>query len=294
MGRITIVHKTEYTYHRPVGLLRHRLMLRPDDSHDLRLHRSDLRVEPKPSRIEWKHDAFDNSICFLDWPEDLRTDHLQIVSTVDLTHHPDGPPRPVYILDQAARSFPFTYADEDIPDLVSLRQVHTADPERVVQTWAQGFLAGCADRSTLAVLEAMTRTIKTDFTYGARYEEGTQTAVQTITLGSGTCRDFAVLMMEALRSFGIATRFVTGYLYDDLSGTTRGGGSTHAWCGVFVPGAGWIEYDPTNGLVAGSNLVRVGVTRAASQALPVSGGFIGSADDPAGLFVDVSITGAPV
>ena len=104
MGRITIVHKTEYTYRRPIGLLRHRLMLRPDDSHDLRLHRSDLRVEPKPSRIEWKHDAFDNSICFLDWPEDLRTDHLQIVSTVDLTHHPDGPPRPVYILDQAACS----------------------------------------------------------------------------------------------------------------------------------------------------------------------------------------------
>lgn len=292
MGRITVVHKTEYSYRRPVGLLRHRLMLRPDDSHDLRLHRSDLLVEPKPSRIEWKHDAFDNSICFVDWPEDLRTDRLRIVSTVDLTHHPDGPPRPVYILDQSARSFPFDYAESDIPDLVSLRQLQAPDPDRVVQTWAQDFLERCDDRSTLAVLEAMTRTIKTDFRYGARHEEGTQTAAETIALESGTCRDFAVLMMEALRCFGVATRFVTGYLYDDLSGTTRGGGSTHAWCSVYVPGAGWIEYDPTNGLVAGSNLIRVGMTRSASQALPVSGGFIGSADDPEGLFVDVSVTGA--
>ena len=83
---------------------------------------------------------------------------------------------------------------------------------------------------TLAVMEAMTHAIKADFRYGARFEEGTQTAAETIAVGSGTCRDFAVLMMEALRCFGVATRFVTGYLYDDTSGTTRGGGSTHAWC----------------------------------------------------------------
>jgi len=112
---------------------------------------------------------------------------------------------------------------------------------------------------------------------------------QTIELGTGTCRDFAVLMMEALRSFGLATRFVTGYLYDDTSGTTRGGGSTHAWCGVYLPGAGWVEYDPTNGLMAGANLIRVGVTREASQALPISGGFVGNAGDSIGMHVDVSV-----
>jgi transglutaminase-like putative cysteine protease len=115
----------------------------------------------------------------------------------------------------------------------------------------------------------------------------------TLALGSGTCRDFAVLMMEALRSFGVATRFVTGYLYDDTSGTTRGGGSTHAWCAVYLPGAGWVEYDPTNGLIAGSNLIRVGATRSAAQALPVSGGYIGAPGDAAGLHVDVTVTGAP-
>ena len=124
-------------------------------------------------------------------------------------------------------------------------------------------------KQTLKVLEAMTHAIKKEFRYNARHEEGTQTAAETLALGSGTCRDFAVLMMEALRSFGLATRFVTGYLYDDTSGTTRGGGSTHAWCSVYLPGAGWVEYDPTNGLIAGANLIRVGVDQ---------GGRAGAAD----------------
>jgi transglutaminase-like putative cysteine protease len=148
-------------------------------------------------------------------------------------------------------------------------------------------------KHTLKVLEAMTQAIKREFRYNARYEEGTQTAAETLALGSGTCRDFAVLMMEALRSFGFATRFVTGYLYDDSSGTTQGGGSTHAWCSVYLPGAGWVEYDPTNGLVAGANLIRVGVAREAGQALPISGGFMGNAEDPTGLHVDVSVRAIP-
>ena len=123
--------------------------------------------------------------------------------------------------------------------------------------------------------------------------EGTQTAADTFALGTGTCRDFAVLMMEALRSFGLATRFVTEYLYDDTTGTARGGGSTHAWCSVYLPGAGWVEYDPTNGLVAGANLIRVGVTRTAAQAIPISGGYVGSPTDSIGMDVDVTVSTAP-
>src|SRR4029077_16945743 len=156
------------------------------------------------------------------------------------------------------------------------------------------FVGVSGNAHTLAVMEAMTHAIKAEFRYEARHAEGTQTAAETIASRSGTCRDFAVLMMEALRSFGVATRFVTGYLYDDTSGTTRGGGTTHAWCNVYLPGAGWTEYDPTNGLVAGANLVRVGVARSAAQALPVSGGYVGAAGDSIGLNVDVSVRGAPV
>ena len=293
MSRIKIVHTTEYRYRNPVGLTRHRLMLRPDDSHDLRLHEALLEVDPKPSLVHWTHDAFDNSICYLEWPESLRAERLSIVSTLDLTHHPDGPPAPVYSLDPSAEGFPFSYDLEDLPDVARLAERQLRDPERTVHAWARRFVADMRNARTLAVLEAMTHAIKVEFGYAARHAEGTQTAAETLALGSGTCRDFAVLMMEALRTFGVATRFVTGYLYDDTSGTTRGGGSTHAWCSVYLPGAGWVEYDPTNGLIAGANLIRVGVTRSASQAIPVLGGYIGVADNAAGLFVDVTVSGAP-
>lgn len=293
MARIKVVHTTEYTYRNTVGLLRHRLMIRPDDSHDLRLHAAELKVEPEPSAVRWKHDIYDNSICFLEWPETLRTERLRIVSTLDLTHHPDGQPLPHYSLEPGAEAFPFSYAQSEIPDLAPLAERQTPDPDGKVDAWARRIVSEAGDADTLRVLEAMTHAIKEEFRYGARFEEGTQTAVQTIELGAGTCRDFAVLMMEALRSYGLATRFVTGYLYNDTSGATRGGGSTHAWCGVYLPGAGWVEYDPTNGLLAGANLIRVGATREAAQAIPISGGFVGSADDPIGMRVDVSVSALP-
>jgi transglutaminase-like putative cysteine protease len=294
VARISIVHSTEYAYRNAVGLTRHRVMLRPDDSHDLRLHHAALDVDPRPSLVHWTHDAFDNSICFLEWPKSLRTDRLSIISTLDLTHHPDGPPAPAYSLDPGAESFPFAYASEEIPDLANLAKRQEPDPDGSVDAWARRFVGDKAKARTLAVLEAMTHAIKAEFRYEARHEEGTQTAAKTIALGSGTCRDFAMLMMEALRSFGVATRFVTGYLYDDTSGTTRGGGSTHAWCNVYLPGAGWIEYDPTNGLVAGANLIRVGVARSAAQALPISGGYVGAPDDSIGLSVDVAVRAVPI
>jgi transglutaminase-like putative cysteine protease len=294
MARIRIVHTTEYSYRRPVGLLRHELMVRPDDSHDLRLHEAVLKIHPKPSAIRWAHDVFDNAICYVDWPAELRTELLSIVSELDLTHHPDGAPSPTYILSPVAELFPFSYAFREIPDVARVAERQQPDPERSVDAWARRFIHGSARRRTLDVLEDMTHAIKDEFRYEARYQHGTQAAAETIALGSGTCRDFAVLMMEAVRSFGLGARFVTGYLYDDACGATRGGGSTHAWCSVYLPGAGWVEYDPTNGLVAGANLLRGGATRTAEQAIPVAGGYLGDADDPAGMYVDVSVTAGPI
>jgi transglutaminase-like putative cysteine protease len=293
MPRIAIEHTTVYTYRNPVGLTRHRMMIRPDDSHDLRLNRASLAVDPAPSALRWAHDVFNNSICFLEWPATLRTERLSIVSTLDLTHYPECPSLPVYSLDPAAELFPFSYPADEIPDLARLTERQLPDPDGAVDAWARRFASGEGETRSLQMIEAMTHAIRAEFRYGARHEEGTQTAAETIGLGSGTCRDFAVLMMEALRSFGLATRFVTGYLYDDTSGATRGGGSTHAWCSVYLPGAGWVEYDPTNGLVAGANLIRVGVTRTAAQAIPIAGGFIGSPGDADGLHVDVSVSAVP-
>jgi hypothetical protein len=218
MARISIVHSTQYAYRNPVGLTRHRLMLRPDDSHDLRLHEAALDVDPKPSLVHWAHDAFDNSICFLEWPESLRTDRLSIVSTLELTHHPDGPPKPIYSLDPSAEAFPFAYAQEEASDLAGLAEPRSADPEGSVNAWARRIVGGARKARTLAVMEGMTHAVKAEFRYEARHEEGTQTAAETIALGSGTCRDFAVLMMEALRSFGVVPASSP-----DTSTTTRRG-----------------------------------------------------------------------
>ncbi len=293
MPHISIVHSTRYEYRTPVGLTRHRMMVRPDDSHDLRLHNATLEIDPPPARIWWTHDVFDSSICLVEWSETLRTKHLEIVSTLDLTHYPAGPELPAYSLEPAAALFPFSYASQEILDLACLAERQLPDPDGKVDAWARRFVASPGSTRTLTMLEAMSHAIKAEFRYEARYEEGTRAPVETLASGSGTCRDFALLMMEALRSLGLAARFVTGYLYDDTSGVARGGGSTHAWCAVYLPGAGWVEYDPTNGLVAGTNLIRVGATRAAEQALPISGGYIGDANDAIGLDVCVTVSAVP-
>jgi transglutaminase-like putative cysteine protease len=289
MPHVEITHSTEYTYRRPVGLLRHRLMVRPQDSHDLRLQQATLTVDPAPATTRWAHDVFGNSICLLEWPEALRTKRLHIVSRLALDHYPSGSALSRVTLDPAAQRFPFSYAAEEVPDLARLTERQLPDPLRAVDAWARGFLldGGGEEVRTLALLEAMTRAIQGRFTYVAREEEGTQAPVETLASGQGTCRDFALLMMEAARSLGLAARFVTGYLYDAGGAAARGGGATHAWCSIYLPGAGWVEYDHTNGLVAGTNLIRVGVARTPEQAMPVAGGFVGDVADPLGLVVDV-------
>ncbi|MEI9904001.1 MAG: transglutaminase family protein [Asticcacaulis sp.] len=119
----------------------------------------------------------------------------------------------------------------------------------------------------------MTHAIRHDFKYISRGNPGTQTPEMTLYSLSGTCRDFALLMMEAVRSLGFAARFVTGYIYspgrDGDGDGWQGGGATHAWVQVFVPGAGWIEFDPTNGIIGNCDLIRVGVTRDPHQAIPL-------------------------
>lgn len=290
MARVRIRHTTRYAYNAPVALSQHRLMVRPRDSHDLRLHDATLSISPPPAATRWAHDVFGNSVCLLDWADGAQTDHLEIVSTLDLEHFPAGPALPRATLDPSVEVFPFSYGAEEAPDLEHFRVRLLPDPQRRVDAWARRFLDPGGQTRTLPMLEAMTRAIRDEFTYEARDEEGTNSPVATLDTGRGACRDFTLLMMEGARALGLAARFVTGYLYDATGGDGMvGGGATHAWCEVYVPGAGWVEYDPTNGLVAGENLIRVGSTRTPEQAVPIGGGYIGKAGDFAGLLVDVTV-----
>lgn len=283
-----IKHTTRYSYAAPVTLGQHRLMVRPRDSHDLRLNEATLVLSP-PGAVRWFHDVFGNSIAVVDFPEAA----TELVIESDLVIDRYTREAIEADLDPTAAHYPFVYSADDRADLGRLLERHYPDPKGRVEEWARGFLTdGGAD--TLTLLDTMNRAIKADFTYQARDIEGTQTPLETLDLGSGSCRDFAVLMMEGLRCLGIATRFVSGYLYDPaLDGAaadgTTGAGATHAWVDVYLPGAGWVEYDPTNGLIGSANLIRVAVARDPAQAVPIAGSFQGRPGDFLGMQVEVHV-----
>lgn len=288
MTILNVRHKTTYTYKEPVQFGEHRLMCRPRDSHDLRLLDTALVITPPASGIRWMHDVFGNSIAIASFTEPASS--LVFESSFRAEHFPAAERE--MVIEPYADQLPFSYSVEDTADLGRTKERHYPDPEHKIDAWAKEKLASSA--RTLDVLMAMTTGIKQQFTYAARDAEGVQTPLETLTLGSGSCRDFAVFMMEAVRSVGLAARFVSGYLYDEkligAAGGLVGGGATHAWVQVFLPGAGWVEYDPTNALIGGRNLIRVAVARDASQAVPLAGTFTGKADDFVSIAVEVTVT----
>ncbi|MEP7245525.1 MAG: transglutaminase family protein [Gammaproteobacteria bacterium] len=290
MSVLHVTHKTTYSYRRPVEFGEHRLMSRPRDSHDLRLIDTTLVITPPASGIRWIHDVFGNSIAIASFSQPAQ--QLVFETSFRAEHYPVM--ARAITLEPYASSFPFSYSAEDTADLGRTKERHYPDPEHKIDAWAKTILARVPAAETLDVLMAMNSQVKEQFKYEARDEEGVQTPLQTLQLGSGTCRDFAVCMMEASRSLGLAARFVSGYLYDEsligAAGGMVGGGATHAWAQVFLPGAGWVEYDPTNALVGGRNLIRVAVTRDASQAVPLQGSYRGEPEDFVSIDVEVDVT----
>jgi transglutaminase-like putative cysteine protease len=287
MKYLTVRHETRYNYTAPVKFGTHRLMLRPRDSHDLRLVGAELTLSP-PGETRWMHDVFGNSVAQVEFGSSVS--ELLIVSTLHLEHF--GLTRPVFPISPEAQVYPFIYSANDRSDLGRLLDRHYPDPNGLVDAWARQFVSG-RFMSTYNLLSNMNGAIKNQFAYNTRYEEGTQTPIETLQRMSGTCRDFALLFIEAVRSLGFGARFITGYLYDPAldgaDGGIQGAGATHAWADVYLPGAGWIEYDPTNGLIGGDNLIRVAVTRDPSQAIPVAGTFDGTMGQFQGMSVDVTV-----
>src|SRR6201996_5392465 len=289
MAILHIQHRTTYLYTRDVEFGEHRLMSRPRDSHDLRLIDTTLSIDPPARALRWIHDVFGNSIAIATFDRPAR--ELTFDWGVWAEHYP-AEPREIVVEPYAAQ-FPFSYSAEDAMDLARTQQSHYPDPHHRVDEWAKQILDRTPDARTLDVLTAMASTIRNDFKYAARDEEGVHAPLETLKLRSGSCRDFALFMMEAARSLGLGARFVSGYLYDEMlvgDGALVGGGATHAWLQVFLPGAGWVEYDPTNALVGGHNLIRVGVARDPSQAIPLAGSFKGEKEDFVSMSVEVTVT----
>jgi len=287
MRTLEIVHRTRYEYSEPVTLGDHRLMFRPRDSHDLRLLHTGLTIEPM-AQVRWIHDPFGNSIAIASFEGAAQA--LELLSTIRLEHFGIPPETPT--IEEYARSLPFSYLAEEAPDLARYVERHYPDPNAAVSTWTKQFLEGEGGTDTFAVLTRLCKGIQETLHYTMRFEIGTQPPAKTLETGGGTCRDYALLMMEAVRSLGLAARFITGYLYDpalDAAPAESAHAYPHAWIEVYLPGAGWVEFDPTNGIIGSERLIRVAVGRDPEQAMPIKGTFTGSADVAVNATVDVRV-----
>jgi transglutaminase-like putative cysteine protease len=286
MTIFSVHHTTVYRYQKPVRLGLHELLFRPRDSFDQRLLDCQLKVTPSPAEVRWIHDVFGNCLTLVDFA--TRSDVLEFETSIRLDHTPENAPD--FRIEDYARSHPFSYSDDELPDLTAYARRH--HPQDVsVEDWLGRFVTKGVTQPTGRLLMTLNEAIAEGFSYKRRASRGTQTPAETLESQQGTCRDFALLMMEAARSLGFAARFVTGYIFEPgRDGPLRlGGGSTHAWCQIYVPGSGWVEFDPTNGIVGNRDLIRVGVARTPQQAIPLSGTYWGDADDELGMEVSVNV-----
>lgn len=288
MPSVTITHTTSYRYRTAVTLGPHRLMLRPRETRDLSLTTFDLKISPE-ARIDWSHHVAGNAVATAQF--DAMTDSLSIRSCVQVDLR--APIWPVFPIAAYAASYPFQYTADDRTDLGALVTPQYADYAGRLPHWAEEFVMG-QPTDTLSLLKDISNGVTAQISYQSRETEGTQGPLETLDRGWGSCRDFAVMFAEAVRTLGFGARIVSGYLFNPSGGEigSADAGSTHAWVEVFVPGAGWIPFDPTNRSVGSTNLIPVAVARRIEQVAPVTGSFHGRSADVLSMEISVDVEGA--
>jgi transglutaminase-like putative cysteine protease len=278
--RIRIIHDTAYRYHEPVRFGTHYAMLRPREGHDVHIAASRLVVEPEAS-IRWRRDIYGNSIAILNYAS--AASQLRIVSEIDVDLYEEAPFS--CLVDPAAQSYPFAYDGDEQIELVPYRLPSYPHDGPALQQWLRQLYQPGQLVDTYELLNCLNTRIFEGFKYQFRAESGVQLPCETLALGSGSCRDYAVFMMEAARHWGFGARFVTGYI--QLAEGQHG--ATHAWTEIYVPGAGWRGYDPTNNKQAGAEHVSVAVAREQDKAMPLAGSWDGPAGSFAGMEVSVQV-----
>ncbi len=285
MPDIRILHRTAYFYPAPVSLGPHRMMLRPRETRELKLLSFELRISPEAD-VTWAHDVAGNSIATASFP--ALSDHIEIESTTTLAL--SSPQWPVFAIAPSAQTYPFRYSDADWTDLGALAMPQYADTTGRLNAWVAGFVMR-PPTDTLSLLQDISTGVSQQIAYQTREDMGTQGPLETLDRGWGSCRDFAVLFAEAVRSLGLGARIVSGYLFDPMQSLigSAGQGSTHAWVEVFLPGAGWISFDPTNRSMGAANLIPVAVARHITQVAPVTGSFHTLQGDQARMEVAITV-----
>jgi transglutaminase-like putative cysteine protease len=280
--KLDVRHLTTYRYTRPVTLQAHRLVMFPRGSHELRILASSLRCTPE-AQVAWSQDVFGNVIA----TAHFETPSAEFVIESHVSIEQCASAWPVFLIAPGAHSYPFRYDETEATDLAGFLAPGHDDCDGSVANWASSFIHSMPT-DTLSLLKDINNGVLASVTYRTRDEEGTQSPSGTLALGSGSCRDIAALFIEAVRHLGIGARAVSGYLYDP-DAPSDDAGSTHAWAEVYLPGAGWIAFDPTHQRVGAAHLVPVAVARCNGQIMPVSGGYLGAAEDFEAMDVRVSV-----
>jgi transglutaminase-like putative cysteine protease len=281
-------HVTTYSYATDVSFGPHRAMYLPRTGGRGRILSHSVTTN-LPSTVRWIMDAQSNAIALVDIAGSGR--ELSFEFRFRGIHY-GVEKAESFPLEARAEEIPVQYVPDEWADLSHYIRPHVEDPGGKVAAWGRS-MAAAAHNGSVALLTRMVEDIGSTFAYQAREAMGTQAPDLTLRTQSGTCRDFAWLMIEALRRLGFACRFVSGYLYDAAldggASEMMGAGATHAWVQVYLPGAGWLNFDPTNRLTGGFDLIPVAIARHPAQAVPLDGSWFGDAKDYRGMSVEVEI-----
>jgi len=283
--RLSVTHTTTYRYTVPVSFGSHRMMLRPRDSHEMRLISATLSTT-LPADLVWTYDIFGNVVCTAHFTGEAA--ELSIESRLEIERF--ATPAPILFQKGDDVRFPPLYSDDERLDLGACLSGAGQPFAPELESFVQDIVSRHQD-GAIALLAGLCEEIHGTFQYETRFEGIARSAADTFALKSGACRDLAVLFIAIARRLGFGARFVSGYLFDPPGDGTalQGVGATHAWAEVYLPDAGWIEFDPTNGLIASDRLIRVAVAREAHQAPPIAGSFTGVPNAFAGLWVGVTV-----
>ena len=270
--RIAINHVTEYRFDRPVELSPHLLRLRPAPHCRTHIHGYSLKVEPEDHFLNWQQDPFGNYIARLVFPERTTSLKVEVEVIADMTViNPFD-----FFVEEYAEHFPFKYEKSLLKELHPYLEIAESGP--LLKAWVDS-----VSREKMLIndfLVALNQRLQQEIDYGVRLEPGVQTCEETLSLKKGSCRDTSWLLVQIFRHLGLAARFASGYLVqlkqdqealDGPSGTKEDFTDLHAWCEVYIPGAGWIGLDPTSGLFAGEGHIPLACTPAPGSAAPITG-----------------------
>jgi transglutaminase-like putative cysteine protease len=264
MPAFQLRHATTYAFSSPVTLQPHQLYMRPRADHRLKLNASTLTLSP-PAEVIWRNDLYGNSVAIAHFAG--TTTKLDIISELSVETFPRSESQRRMLMKTGTAEYSAIERRMLAPYIDQPWETGHAAAE-----WIRGGATKVKKSQYERLLECAAR-IRYEFDYRIRYEPGLQTPAETLQLHSGTCRDFAELMIAAARSLGCAARFVTGYVF--TPNAAPGSSSPHAWAEVYIPAVGWIELDVTNGLVDDGDLIPIASAATGAELTPISGAFTG-------------------